>query len=940
VTGGVRFRILGPLEVEVGGARLRLRGVRQEKALAALLLAAGRLVTLDELVDAVWAEPPGSARRQIQDLVADLRRALAARGARDGIISTARSGYAAHPTPDELDALRFEELVAAARSAAGPAATAPILRAALDLGRGPTLAGMTSQTLAPAVQRWEQHRLAVLEEWLTLELMLGDHQVVAGEAAALVAEHPLRERPVEVLMVALHRAGRGAEALAAYRQFRDRLVAGSGLEPGTALQTLHLAILRGQPTTVPPGPDAAGPGQPVTAPAPAVPAQLPLDVRGFTGRVTELARLDAVALRCGPDEPATVVTISGTAGVGKTALAVHWAHLRADRYPDGQLYLNLRGFDPAGPPLGPAEAIRAVLEALGVAPQRIPAGLDEQVARYRALLSGRRILVLLDNASDADQVRALLPGLPGCLALVTSRHRLSGLGPGVAAHRTTLDLPPTGEARDLLARRLGADRVAAEPSAVDEIITRCARLPLALAIAAARTRQTGFPLAAVATELRDAGRRLDVLADWDAATDVRAVFSWSYRALSRPAARLFRLLALHPGPDLAAPAAASLAGVPVARVRPLLAELTAAHLTGASTAGRYACHDLLRAYAIELAHRVDDAGERDRARRRALDHYLHTAHRAALLLQPNRRSLALDGAEQGVTPEPLANEAAAVTWFTAERPVLLDAVRHCVQAGDDTRTWQLAWALSGYLERRGRWDDWAAVQEAAVAAARRLGDREGETAAQRSLARSEARLGRPEAALARLRAVLDLLGRHPDPVGLGHTHLDLSQVLELLRRPREALHHAEQALAAFQRAGNRHGQARALNGLGWRLAQLGEFARAAANAEQALPLQRAHGDRIGEAAAWDTLGYARHHLGEHREAISSFEHAVALLRETGDRYHEAETLSHLGDAQQAAGDVASAVRTWRLAWEILDELGHAGADALRVRLSRLEAPAG
>jgi DNA-binding SARP family transcriptional activator/tetratricopeptide (TPR) repeat protein len=920
-TSPVRFRILGPLEVEAGGARLRLRGVRQDKALAALLLAPGRLVTFDELVDAVWDEPPASARRQVQDLVADLRRVLTARGARADVLATGRSGYAAHPTPDELDALRFEELVAAARAAPGPDAAAPALRSALDLGRGPTLAGITSASLAPAVQRWEQHRLAVHEEWLALELALGHHQVVAGEAAALVAQHPLRERPVELLMVALHRAGRGVEALAEYRQFRDRLVAGSGLEPGAGLQELHRAILSGAPTAAHP---TAGPA--------AVPAQLPLDVRGFAGRVAELARLDAVAARSGPDAPATVVAISGMAGVGKTTLAVHWAHLRADRFPDGQLFVNLRGFDPSGPVLSPAQTFQAILEAMGVPPQAIPGGPADQAELYRRLLTGNRVLIVLDNARDAAQVLPLLPPPPGCLALITSRDRLSDLDADVTAKHLTVDLPPAADARDLLT---------AEPAAIDEIIDRCARLPLALAIAAARAAtHPGFSLAALTKELGEARNRLDVLAGWDVDTDVRAVFSWSYQALSDPAARLFRLLALHPGPDVAAPAAASVAGVPAAGVPSLLAELTAAHLVGVSTAGRYACHDLVHAYSIELVQRVDGAGERDCARRRTLDHYLHTAHRAALLLQPNRQRLPLDPPDPGVAPEPLADEAAAMAWFAAEHRVLLGAVGQCAAAGYHGRTWQFGWVLAGYLERCGRWDDWATVQQAAVQAARRLGDRPGEATAQRSLARSEARQGRPEQALARLRTALDLLGDHPDPTGLGHTHLDLSQVLDLLRRPREALAHAEQALAAFRRGGHRHGEARALNGLGWRLAQVGEFARAAGYAERALPLQRAHGDRVGEAATLDTLGYARHHLGAHREAIACFERAVALLRQTGDRYHQAEVLRHLGDAHHAAGDLAATRRAWESALEILDDLGHADAVPLRERLSRLAAPAG
>jgi DNA-binding SARP family transcriptional activator/tetratricopeptide (TPR) repeat protein len=942
VTGGVRFRILGPLEVEVGGTRLRLRGVRQEKALAALLLAAGRLVTLDELVDAVWAEPPGSARRQIQDLVADLRRALAARGARDGIISTARSGYAAHPTPDELDALRFQELVAAARSAAGPAATAPILRAALDLGRGPTLAGMTSHTLAPAVQRWEQHRLAVLEEWLALELMLGHHHVVAGEAAAQAAEHPLRERPVELLMVALHRAGRGAEALAAYRQFRDRLVAGSGLEPGAALQTLHRAILRGHSTTVRPGPDAAGRGQPATAAAPAVPAQLPLDVRGFTGRVTELARLDAVALHCGPDAPATVVTISGTAGVGKTALAVHWAHLRADRFPDGQLYLNLRGFDPSGPPLGPAEATRALLEALGVTPQRISGDLDDHVELYQRLLTGKRMLIVLDNARDTTQVQALLPPPAGCLALITGRARLPDLDGEAVTRHLNVDLPPAADARDLLARRLGRDGIDGESQAADAIIVACARLPLALAIAAARARQTGFPLAVIAAELRDAGRRLDVLDAGDAASHVRAVFSWSYTALTPPAARLFRLLGLHPGPDVSTAAAASLVGLPPTGADRLLTELVRANLLTEHTPHRYVFHDLLHAYATDLVHNQEPGHTRNTATTRLLDHYVHTAHTAARLLQPLRdpMELPLGQPASGVVVERLTDDRQAMRWLGIERRALLAALRHAADALFDVHTWQLAWSLDSFLTRQGYRHALAATWQTALRAACRLGDPSVQAYAHRALAVAHIEHERYHDADDHAHRALELYTPAGNQVGQGRTHRTLAYLRWRQGNPDRALHHAQQGLALFRAAGYQNGVANELNGVGWYHAELGNFTAALSYCEQALTLLLQLGDDVGAAQTWDSLGYAHHHLGHHVDAVDCYHRALALHRQVGDRHDEADTLTRLGDTHHAADRQDAARDAWRQALAILTDLDHAGAAALPARLSRLEAPAG
>jgi hypothetical protein len=382
--------------------------------------------------------------------------------------------------------------------------------------------------------------------------------------------------------------------------------------------------------------------------------QLPAAVAHFAGRTGELATLTGL-LRGRAERGGTVVisAIGGTAGVGKTALAVHWAHQVADRFPDGQLYVNLRGFDPSGSVMAPAEAVRRFLDALQVPPERIPVDLDAQAALYRSQLACKRMLVVLDNARDTVQVRPLLPGAPTCLVVVTSRGQLTSLVAVDGAHPLTLDLLTEAEARELLARRLGPDRIAAEPQAVEQIVGCCARLPLALSIAAARAEQSGFPLAALAGELAETGRRLDVLDAGDAAGQVRAVFSWSYTALSSAAARLFRLLGLHPGPDISAAAAASFAAVPPAETRRLLAELVRASLLTEHTPGRYAFHDLLRAYAVDVTHTHDPADQRRAAVGRMLDHYRHTAHTAERLLNPARDPipLALLPPGPGVTPE-------------------------------------------------------------------------------------------------------------------------------------------------------------------------------------------------------------------------------------------------------------------------------------------------
>jgi len=438
-----------------------------------------------------------------------------------------------------------------------------------------------------------------------------------------------------------------------------------------------------------------------------------------------------------------IAALSGTAGVGKTTLAVHWAHRVSARFPDGQLYVNLKGFDPGGEALDPGEAVRGFLEAFGVPVTRIPADLPGRAGLYRSLLAGRRVLVVLDNARDVEQVRPMLPGSPGCLALVTSRNHLTGLVAAEGAHPLALDLLPAAGARDLLIRRLGSHRVAREPAAVDDIIAGCARLPLALTIAAARAATSpGFPLAVFATELREATRALDPFDGGDLATDVRTVFSWSYRALSAAAARLFRLLGLYPGPDIGLAAAASLAAIQPDQARAPLAELTRAHLLAEHSPGRYAFHDLLRSYAAEQARAHDSQQVRDAAVHRLLDHYLHTARNAAILIEPHFEPPALMPAQPGVSAGESGTAEDAMSWFGAERAVLLAAVLLAADAGHGEHAWQLAWMLSPSFIRRGSWTDNARAQHAALAAARRTGDAAGEAHALHCLALGYARSGR------------------------------------------------------------------------------------------------------------------------------------------------------------------------------------------------------
>jgi tetratricopeptide (TPR) repeat protein len=553
------------------------------------------------------------------------------------------------------------------------------------------------------------------------------------------------------------------------------------------------------------------------------------------------------------------------------------------------------------------------------------------------------MLIVLDNARDPGQVRPLLPGTPGCLVLVTSRSRLSGLVAADGAHPILLDLLSPAEGRELLTRRLGPDRVTAEPDAVDEIVDRCARLPLALAIVAARAATNpAFGLADLAGELRDTRRRWAALTNDDAATDVGSVFSWSYQALGPDAARLFRLLGLHPGPDITAPAAASLAGLTPPQVRPLLSALAQAHLLAEPTPGRYALHDLLRDYAAERSLAVDTDEARHAASRRMLDHYVHTAYAADRLLSTLRDPIAIGAPEPGCGPETLADAGQALDWFHAEHHVLLAAVNHAAATGFDTHTWRLAWALTTYLDRGGLWFDWIATMRPAAAAARRIGEASAEALTHRLLARAYMRLNHLEGAHTHLRHALDLFERGGDVVGQAHTHLNLSDLWEHQGRQADAVDEARRALDLYRAADHRPGQADALNTVGWCLAQKGEYAEAIPYCEEALVMHRDLGPGIVQATTWDSLGYAHHHLGHHTEAIACYRAAVDMFRELGARADEATTLTGLGDAHQAAGDTAAARDAWRRALAILDDLAHPDADDVHARLERVptERPAG
>jgi DNA-binding SARP family transcriptional activator/tetratricopeptide (TPR) repeat protein len=928
---GTEFFLLGPLGVRTDGTPVPVAAAKRRALLAALLLRANQVVPVGDLAEVLWGEGlPSDARSGVQNYVMRLRQALGAAGSR---ITTQPQGYLIRVEAGELDLDRFEGLLRDARTASRQARwpdAAGHAAAALALWRGEPLADLGSDMLsAREGPRLSELRLQALETRIAAELQLGRHGEVIGELRKLAVEHPLRERLHGLLMLAFYGDGRQAEALAAYQHARTVLVDELGSEPGRDLKRLHQQILTADPAVL-----LTATGAAVPAPASPGPRQLPAAVAGFTGRAAELAALTGMLDQAGTPGTVVIRAIGGTAGVGKTALAVHWAHQVAARFADGQLYVNLRGYDPSGTPVTAADALAGFLRALGVPGQDIPVGEDERAARYRSLLVGKRMLILLDNASDERQVRPLLPASPASLVRVTSRRQLGGLAAAVGAQLISVDVLTHAEAVQMLTARLSAARAAAEPDAVDRIASLCACLPLALAVAAARAvARPGFPLAALADELAESAGRLDALEAGDPGSSVRAVFSWSTRQLSDETARMFRLLGPHPGPDISVPAAASLAGIPEPDARRLLRELARAHLITERLPGRYAFHDLLRAYAAEQARETHSQDDRDAAIGRVLDHYLHSGARAALLLDPAKEPVALGPPSPGAAPGQPADYAQAMAWFDAEHQVLLAAVALAAENGYDSHAWQLPWAMTNFLHIRGHWQERAAIQGTALAAATRLGDAAAQAVCGRHLANACMNLGDHAQARRHYASSLALYQRLGNRLGEAKIQHSLGTLAQYQGRYDDALGHAEQALRLFQAIGDKGGEAVMLNNVGWYHGMLGDHQQGRAFCRRSLALCAETGDRWLEGNVWDSLGYAEHHLGNLAEAADCYQRALSLHREAGDRFAEAEILTHLGDTRHASGEPAPARQAWQQALAILEDIKHPDADQVRDKLA-------
>ncbi|MBW4722176.1 AfsR/SARP family transcriptional regulator [Saccharothrix obliqua] len=914
----VEFRVLGPVEAEVDGRPVDLGHARQRWVLAVLLVAANQWLSADQLLDRAWGDRiPYGGRDSLYGYLSRLRRALRATGEAD--IVRRSGGYELVVDPDAVDVHRFHRLVADAHATDDEGAAA-LLGRALELWRGEPCTGLDTPWIDAVRAELERQRLAAELDHNDLRLRLGRHAGLLTGLAALTTTHPLDERLAGQFMLALYRNGRQADALDHYRRLRARLAEDLGTDPGPDLQRLHQRILAADPALADPAAEAGRP--------PATPRQLPAAPGMFTGRHAELAQLDHA-----PTTTASTVLISaigGAGGIGKTWLALAWAHRNLHRFPDGQLFVDLHGFSPTGRPIDPADALRGFLTALGAAPDGLPPDRDGLAARYRSLVAGRRMLVVLDNAATAEQVAPLLPGSPTCTVLVTGRTTLPSLIDRHGARHLSLDVLTPAEARALLAARLGEARIDAESAVTDELLGLCGRHPLALTITArhAATRPH-VPLAEIAAELRESG--LDMLDhDTDPTASLPAVLSWSLRWLTDRQRTVFALLGIAPGPDIDLPAATALTGEPEVDTRKALRALEDHFLLDRHAHGRYAMHDLVRAYAATTAHDHLTEPVRRAALERVVDHYLHTAHAADRLLDPHRQPITIGPPAAGARPLALPDPPSALAWLNTHHPHLLSAQHTADATGRYPAVWHLAWALTTFHMRRGHRHDALAVWQAAVDAAEHLPDPATRALAHRRLGHAYSELELHDQAVEHLHRALALTEHHQDTNQQAQTHHYLARIRERQGDDRQALEHARYALDLFRTLDEPVAEAVALNAVGWYAAHVGDYDTARDHCLAALALARHHHATNSEAAVLDSLGFIDHHTGHHHRAVDHYQQALTLYRALGDTTDAAHTLDRLGHPHVALGRGDRARAVWQEALELYREQGR-DADAERVR---------
>ena len=868
---GVEVRLLGPVEVLAGGRAVEPGPVQQRTVLAALAVDAGRLVPLEVLIDRVWGDaPPPSVRSGIYSHMARLRRMLVPAG---GLLRRP-GGYLLDVPPEAVDLHRFRALSQAAR--AGPAPDAGQLGTALDLWRGPALAGLAGDWVAATRERLGQQRVEAVLAWAQALLAAGQPGPVIGTLRDFVDQHPLVEPLAARLIEALYASGRAAEALDCYARVRAHLAAELGAEPGPALRQLHQAVLRGDelgpsPAAAVVTPDGVTPDL-VTSP-------LPPDTGAFTGRASQVRQI-ADAVGDGPLPVMVIHAIAGMPGVGKTALAVHVAHRMAGRFPDGLVFVDLHGHTAGREPAAPADVLATLLSADGTDPRQLPAGLDARSALWRQRLAGRRLLLVLDNAVSSAQVAPLLPAAPGCLVLVTSRRFLGDL-PGDTVP-VQLDVLSPAEAAQMF-RRLAGHPAAAEPDRVADLVAACGYLPLAISLLArVLIRHPRWTAGDLLAETR--ARLLTVTSEQ---ASVAAAFGLSYQDLPAGRQRFFRQLAGHPGTVIEPYAAAALAGLPVPEAAAHLDALHADSLLIEVGYRRYVLHDLIRSYAGDLAA-ADPEGERAAALGRLLDFYQAAGARAAARLARQTRP-APPGARPPGPPgdglPDLADAARALSWARAERASLVA----CLAGTDDPRrVVSLTAALTELLRRDGPWTDAIAWHAAAAQAAVRLGDRLEEA----------------------------------------NARIDLGTVYRLAGDYEGAERELHQALGLYRALGARTGQANALIALGKTLSRTGHYARAVQEVERALGLYRELDDLRGQASAMVEVGVAVGMTGDYRRALGFLRQAHDCYQRIGDQPGQAYALRMSGIGLCRTGDYAGALEVLDLALRVYQGLGDQAGQAL------------
>ncbi len=932
-------RLLGSISIGDGPNEVSLTSGRQRDLLAALLCHVNKPVPSAQLADILWDEdPPPNARAAVRTYVMRLRQSL---GPSLGIrIVTRPQGYLFTADEAEVDLLRFDQHYRRARTAIREGKwrdAAGELQMALALWRGHPLADVGSQLLREKeAPRLEQLYLQSLEWYYEAQLVLGRHQDIVLDLRHTVDAYPLRERFCAQLMLALYRSGHRSDGLAAYRVARRQLVDELGIEPSQDLQRIHQMILDDVGDVAPQSADATGvSGEQLV---PIVPRQLPPTSRHFTGRnLDQHALYQTLGDARSNTTKAAIVTVVGIGGIGKTALAVHWAHRVADLFPDGQLFVSLRGFETVGCPTSPQAALRSLLDAFEIRGDRIPATFEAQCALYRSIVADKRALIVLDNARDEEQVRDLLPGGQGCMTIITSRNRLAGLLVDSGCRSIQLRPLPADETLALIERFLGRERLADDPDAAERMVEMSGRIPLTASILASEALvQAELTIRQVLSSFDHIPSRLDRFETGDTTTSIRSLLGSSYRNLTPRAQRLFRMLGLHWGDRVSLPAARSLAAMTIADARQAFAELARHHLVERERHGQFVTHDLVRDFAVEQVHCEERPSDRRAAKARLLDYYLRSLHRAAHQLEPARHLNSLPPRQPEAAVEEFGSVGQAVDWFEANRDAILSALAHAHDEGFSQYVWLMTERVSTFLERLGHWHDWDRAACCALKATRGGGN---------LLARAVAELERGSAldritpdqdlALAHLTRALELFERLGDVAGLARTQMRLLLFHGWRNREDVCRRHAERALDLYQILADRGGQARALNALGWFCVSFGDCATAVSSCRTALDLYQDCGDRAGEADTWDSLAFAYHASGDAQAADVCYRRAIYLdevLDRIGHRFNQADTQNRYGDLLFEVGDHEAALLFWQKALSTLDDLNHPEGAAVRQKI--------